>query len=63
MQGDHVSYARASNNIAIRIDDEAGALAALTPQAGARLRRKAWAHLKRINPDGAKKARKLAKTR
>lgn len=56
-------YARASNNLSIRIDDGAGALAALTPEAGARLRRKAWAHLKRINKATALKARKLAKTR
>ena len=58
-----MTYKRASNNLSIRIDDGAGALAALSAEAGARLRRKAWAHLKRINPDAARKARKLAQTR
>lgn len=58
-----MSYSRASNNVSIRIDDEAGALAALTPEAGARFRRKAWTHLKRINPSGVSKARKLARSR
>ena len=56
-------YARASNNLAIRIDDGAGALAALTPEAGRRLRKQAWAHLRRINKDAARKARQIAKTR
>lgn len=58
-----MSYARASNNLSIRIDDGAGSMAALTHEAAARLRRKAWAHLKRINPDGVRKAQKLARTR
>jgi hypothetical protein len=47
----------------IRLDDGAGGLAALTAEAGARFRRKAWAHLARINKSGVRKARKLARTR
>lgn len=47
----------------IRIDDGAGALAALTPEAGARLRRKAWKHVRRINPSAVRKAQQLARNR
>jgi hypothetical protein len=47
----------------IRLDDGAGALAALTPEAGARLRRKAWKHIRRVNPSAVRKAQQLARTR
>lgn len=56
-------YARASNNLSIRLDDGAGALAALSYEASVRLRKKAWAHLRRINKLAARKAQQIAKTR
>jgi len=43
--------------------DNVGALAALTPEAGARLREQAWRHLLRINPTAVPKAQSLARVR
>jgi hypothetical protein len=52
-----------STAVAIRIDDGAGGLAGITPEAAARFRRKAWKHIKRINPQSVAKAKRLASSR